>query len=71
MLIRRSDRMGEMFIEELKDIRNVEIDRTKPINERILSLYIQISNPYHFKYKGITVTVEYVGSVSIEDIILS
>ena len=63
--------MGEILIEELKDIRNVEIDRTKPINERIQSLYNQISNPYHFKYKDVTVTVEYIGSAPIEEIILS
>ena len=63
--------MGDILIDGLKDIRNVEIDRTKPINERVLSLYKQISNPYHFKYKEVTVTIEYVGSVSIEEIILS
>ncbi len=55
----------------LKDIRNVNIDTTKPIGERIKSLYNQISNPYCFKCNNATVSIEYTGSISIEEIILS
>lgn len=63
--------MGNKNTEELKDIRNVYIDKTKPINERIQSLYSQMIDPYYFKYKNITVTIEYLGTASIEEIILA
>ncbi len=63
--------MGEILFEELKDIRNVNIDFSKPIDERIKSLCGQVSDPYHFKYKKVKITVEYTGSVPIEEIILS
>ena len=63
--------MSNKKIEGLKDIRNVCIDKTKPINERIQSLYNQMIDPYYFKYKNITVTIEFNGKASIEEIILA
>ena len=63
--------MNEVLNEKLKDIRNVNIDITRPVVDRIVSLYEQISNPYRFKYKNITISIEYTGSASIEEIILA
>ena len=46
-------------IEELVDIRKVQIDRTLSSEERIKSFVEQIKNPYQFKVGNTVVTVSF------------
>ncbi len=45
--------------ESLVDIKNVQIDEQKPVEERIRQLIQIIHNPYCFLVNGIIVKVEY------------
>lgn len=48
----------DVKLEELKDIRDVKIDITKPVLERILSFLVQMDgNPYIFKVEDTPVKV--------------
>lgn len=47
------------LLDSLVDIREVEIDRTLPLEERILSYVEQIKNPYMFKVGNTIVRVSY------------
>ena len=44
-------------LEDLKDIRDVHIDTTKPVHERVFSFWTQIGNPYLFKVGDVKVKV--------------
>ncbi len=44
---------------QLVDLNSVEIDESKPIEERILSFVQQIRNPYCFRVGDIAVKVVY------------
>ncbi len=46
-------------LSELVDIRDVVIDRTLPVEERIKSYVQQIKNPYCFKVGDVKVRVSY------------
>ncbi len=54
-------------VEELKDIRDVIIDLSMPIDKRRMSFLDQIINPYRFKYKDTIVTLEFSGKTTLED----
>ena len=43
----------------LRDLRQVKIDRTKPVEERIRSFAQQIGNPYRFRVGDTVVSVSY------------
>ena len=43
----------------LTDLRDVQIDITKPIPERVESFLDQVGNPYLFKVGDVTVKVNY------------
>lgn len=47
------------LLESLVDIRDVKIDRSKPVEERIKSYVEQIKNPYLFKVGNTIVRVSY------------
>lgn len=47
------------FLESLVDIRDVKIDRSKPVEERMKSYVEQIKNPYLFKVGNTIVRVSY------------
>lgn len=47
------------LLESLVDIRDVKIDRSKPVEERMKSYVEQIKNPYLFKVGNIIVRVSY------------
>lgn len=47
------------LLDSLVDIREVKIDRSKPVDERIKSYIEQIKNPYLFKVGGTIVRVSY------------
>ena len=45
----KSLKIEDAKLEELKDLRDVKIDTSLPVIERILSFMIQIENSYLFK----------------------
>ena len=47
------------LLESLVDIRDVKIDRSKPVEERMKSYVEQIKNPYLFKVGNTVVRVSY------------
>lgn len=47
------------LLELLVDIRDVKIDRSKPVEERMKSYVEQIKNPYLFKVGNTIVRVSY------------
>ena len=47
------------LLDSLVDIRNVKIDRTQPVEERMKSYVEQIKNPYLFKVGNTVVRVSY------------
>ena len=47
------------LLETLVDVRDVQIDKTLPIDERIKSYVEQIKNPYMFKVGNTVVRVSY------------
>ena len=49
----------DVKLEDLKDIRDVHIDTTKPVHERVFSFWAQIGNPYLFKVGDVKVKVEF------------
>ena len=51
--------IGDVKKEDLKDISEVIIDTSKPVEERILSFIEQIGNPYLFKVGNTVVKVCY------------
>ena len=54
--------------EQLVDIRDVKIDRTQPVEERMKSYVEQIKNPYLFKVGNTVVRVSYANTqVTIND----
>lgn len=58
-------------IENLRDIQNVKIDLTMPIEARRDSYIEQIQNPYRFKYNDMIVSLEFTGKISLEEKILN
>jgi hypothetical protein len=57
-------------LDKLVDIRDINIDQNKDIDEKIKSFINQIGNPYNFRYKNIMVSIEFVGDQSLEDILI-
>lgn len=56
----KSLNIKDVKLEELKDIRDVKIDTTKPVLERIISFLIQMDgNPYIFKVGDTPVNVSF------------
>ena len=47
------------LLDSLVDIRDVKIDRSLPVEERMRSYVEQIKNPYMFKYGNTIVRVSY------------
>ena len=47
------------LLDSLVDIRDVKIDRTQPVEERMKSYVEQIKNPYLFKAGNTVVRVSY------------
>ena len=47
------------LLDSLVDIRDVRIDRTLPIEERVKSYVEQVKNPYMFKVGNTVVRVSY------------
>ena len=49
----------QALLDELVDIRDVKIDKTLPVEERVISYVKQIKNPYMFKVGNTVVRVSY------------
>lgn len=47
------------FLDSLVDIRDVKIDRSLPMEERVKSYVQQVKNPYMFKVGNTVVRVSY------------
>lgn len=57
---------------ELVDIKDIEIDYSLPVNERILNYINEIKNPYCFKVNGVTVKLEFSeNNCTLEDSIIA
>ena len=54
----------------LVDIRDVNIDTGLPIKDKVNSFIEQINNPYHFKCGDIEITLNFIGSESLENKII-
>lgn len=48
-------------LDELVDIRNVHVDRSLPLEERVRSFVEQVKDPYHFRVGNVKVRVSYAG----------
>ena len=60
----------QALLDELADIRDVKIDRTLPVEERMISYVQQIKNPYMFKVGDIVVKVSYTeGGPSLQELV--
>ncbi len=57
-------------LDKLVDIRDINIDQSKTISEKMRSYVSQLGNPYNFKFKSIIVSVEFIGDKSLEDIMI-
>ena len=60
------------LLDSLVDIRDVKIDRSLPVEERMRSYVEQIKNPYMFKYGNTVVRVSYADTTqTIDDCFLN
>lgn len=50
---------NNMNIEELVDIRDVQVDKTLPKEERVAEFVRQIKDPYHFRCGKFVVTARF------------
>lgn len=48
-------------LDELVDIRNVHVDRSLPLEERVRSYVEQVKDPYCFRVGNVKVRVSYAG----------
>ena len=55
------------LLDRLVDIRDVKIDRSLPVEERMRSYVEQIKNPYMFKYGTTIVRVSYANTTQTID----
>ena len=55
------------LLDSLVDIRDVKIDRSLPVEERVRSYVEQIKNPYMFKYGTTIVRVSYANTTQTID----
>ena len=67
---KRNDPFEGIDIDSLVDIRNVKIDTSLPVLERIKSYIEQVKNPYYFRVGDVAVHVSYSESgPSLQDIL--
>lgn len=56
---------------KLMDIQNVKIDPTKTIEQKRKSFLAQIKNPYHFMFGDTEISLEFIGTEPLEQIIIN
>lgn len=59
-------KLGELKMEELSDLTEIEIDETLTEEQQALSLLRQTRNPYYYRYEGMIVTVSDRGKAQLE-----
>lgn len=53
-------------MEELRDLEDVTVDASLPVEERVRSFAEQIGDPYHFTTHGVEVRLSFAGQIPIE-----
>ena len=53
-------------MEELRDLEDVTVDASLPVEERVRSFADQIGDPYHFTTHGVEVRLSFAGQIPIE-----
>ena len=56
-----------MLEASLVDIRDIQIDTSLSTEQRIRSLIKQIKNPYKFKHNDVTISLNFVGDMTLEE----
>ncbi|MBM6816695.1 hypothetical protein H6A23_05885 [Olsenella uli] len=51
----------------VRDLADVEVDASLPVDERICSFAEQIGDPYHFTTHGVEVRLSFAGQVPVEE----
>lgn len=59
------DRLEDQ-VEELRDLEDVTVDASLPVEERVRSFADQIGDPYHFTTHGVEVRLSFAGQIPIE-----
>lgn len=59
-------KLGELKMEELSDLTEIEIDETLTEELQVLSLLRQTRNPYYYRYEGMIVTISDRGKAQLE-----
>lgn len=59
-------KLGELKMEELSDLTEIEIDETLTEEQQALSLLRQTRNPYYYRYEGMIVTISDRGKAQLE-----
>lgn len=54
-------------MEAVRDLADVEVDASLPVDERIRSFAEQIGDPYHFTTHGVEVRLSFAGQVPVEE----
>ena len=69
-MAKKSSPERQVLLDELVDIRDVKIDKTLPVEERVISYVKQIKNPYMFKVGNTVVRVSYTeGGPSLQELV--
>ncbi|NBJ90189.1 DUF6870 family protein [Acutalibacter sp. 1XD8-36] len=56
-----NERIATKPLDELVDIRNVHVDHSLPLEERVRSYVEQVKDPYCFRVGNVKVRVSYAG----------
>lgn len=56
-------------MEELRDLEDVTVDASLPVEERVRSFAEQIGDPYHFTTHGVEVRLSFAGQIPIEGVV--
>ena len=59
-------KLGELKMEELSNLTEIEIDETLTEEQQALSLLRQTRNPYYYRYEGMIVTISDNGRKQLE-----
>ena len=59
-------KLGELKMEELSNLTEIEIDETLTEELQVLSLLRQTRNPYYYRYEGMIVTISDRGKAQLE-----
>lgn len=55
----KNEKLEDVNLDDVDEIRSIKIDRRKPSNERILDFITKAKNPYIFKVNGKLVRIRF------------